>query len=124
MNLYLLRQSLFQCSMFSEQLSSHFCPTSRGRVVGQTNQTDNRDRRTDRGSGRLTPEDSGHPLTTGANTKQCDAQPVSSLSGVTPTKDQVIHKVTEWVTADRSLVTHEEDLRLMADVYSRCLAGG
>ena len=94
-------------------------------MVGQT---DGRDHRTHKGCERLTPEYSGRPLATavGANTKKCDAQRVSSLSGVTPTKNQVTHnvKVTEWVTADRSLVTHEEALRLMADVYSRCLAGG
>ena len=109
--------------MYNAKLSSHFCPASRGKVVAQM---DGRDRRTDKGSERLTPEDSGHPLTTGANTKQCDVQPVSSLSGVTPTKDQVTHnvKVTEWVTADRTLVTHEEALYTMADVYSRCLTGG
>ena len=111
--------------MYGEQLSSNFCSSSRGKVVSQA---DGHDRRTDKGSERLSPEYSGPSLTTaaGANIKKCDVQPVSSLSGVTPTKDQVIHnvKVTEWVTADRSLVTHEEALHLMADVYSHCLAGG
>ena len=72
--------------------------------------------------------DQGQTLTTAASAKmeKFEGQLVSSLSGVTPTKDRVGHSVsvTDWVTADRGRVTHKEALCLMADVYSGCLHGG
>jgi len=81
------------------------------------------DRQTDMGAEQLD-EGSGQTLTAVAD--RCNGQPVSSPLGVTPVKGQIGRSVsvTEWVTADRALVTHEDRLCLMADVYSGFLHGG